>query len=153
MESRYNKFNKVEIFEEGQFVHPKIPVEHKCTTDNKQIFCRVIKAIDICCGARMVFFMVSRIQRRFLINFHLTRKTVIDKLLFGELLTSSPLLNSSKYFMGAKETGLLLRLRWALNLPAGLVQYLALRVPRAWYSMLPIASALVQLLILRGSRA
>jgi len=44
MESRYNKVNKVEIFEERELVHPKIPVEHKCPADNKQIFCKVIKA-------------------------------------------------------------------------------------------------------------
>jgi hypothetical protein len=130
MESSYNKVNKVEIFEERGLVHPKIPVEHRCTTDNKQIFCRVIKAKQgnqYLLQCQMIFFMVSRIQRRrtvlFLINFHLTKKTVIDKLLFGELLTSSPLLNSSKYVMSAKETGLLSRLRWAPNLHAGLVQY------------------------------
>jgi hypothetical protein len=82
MESRYNKVNKVEIFEERELVHPKIPVEHRCMTGNKQIsakLSRLSKAIDICCSANMVFFMVSRIQRRWtvlsLINFHLTRQS------------------------------------------------------------------------------
>jgi len=111
MESRYNKVSKVEFFEEGQLVHPKIPVEHRCTTDNKQIFCKVIKAKQgnrYLLRASMIFFMVSRIQRwtvLSLINFHLTRKTVIDKSLFGELLTFSPLLNSSKYVMVQSKLG------------------------------------------------
>jgi hypothetical protein len=42
MEKRYNKVNKVEVFEEGDLVRLKIPVEDRCTTDNKRIFCRVI---------------------------------------------------------------------------------------------------------------
>jgi hypothetical protein len=43
MEQRYNKANKVEVFEKGDYVRLKIPVEHRCSTDNKRIFCRVIK--------------------------------------------------------------------------------------------------------------
>jgi hypothetical protein len=43
MESRYNKVKKVEVFEEGDLVRLKIPVEDRCTTDNKRIFCRVIE--------------------------------------------------------------------------------------------------------------
>ena len=42
MEKRYNKVNKVEVFEEGDLVRLKIPVEDRCTTDNKRMFCRVI---------------------------------------------------------------------------------------------------------------
>jgi hypothetical protein len=43
MEKRYNKVNNVEVFEEGDLVRLKIPVEDRCTTDNKRIFCRVVK--------------------------------------------------------------------------------------------------------------
>ena len=43
MEKRYNKINNVEVFEEGDLVRLKIPVEDRCTTDNKRIFCRVVK--------------------------------------------------------------------------------------------------------------
>jgi len=43
MEKRYNKVNNVEVFEEGDVVHLKIPVEDRCTTDNKRMFCRVIE--------------------------------------------------------------------------------------------------------------
>jgi hypothetical protein len=42
MEQRYNKVNKVELFEEGDLVRLKIPVEDRCSTDNKRMFCRVI---------------------------------------------------------------------------------------------------------------
>jgi hypothetical protein len=43
MEKRYNKVNKVEVFEEGDLVRLKIPVEDRCSTDNKRIFCRVVE--------------------------------------------------------------------------------------------------------------
>jgi len=43
MEKRYNTVNNVEVFEEGDLVRLKIPVEDRCTTDNKRIFCRVVK--------------------------------------------------------------------------------------------------------------
>jgi hypothetical protein len=43
METRYNKVNKVEVFEKGDLVHLKIPVEDRCSTDNKRIFCRVVE--------------------------------------------------------------------------------------------------------------
>jgi hypothetical protein len=43
MEKRYNKVNKVEVFEEGDLVRLKIPVEDRYSTDNKRIFCRVIE--------------------------------------------------------------------------------------------------------------
>ena len=43
MEKRYNKVNKVEVFETGDLVRLKIPVEDRCSTDNKRIFCRVIE--------------------------------------------------------------------------------------------------------------
>jgi hypothetical protein len=42
MEKRYNKVNKVEVFEKGDLVRLKIPVEDRCSTDNKHMFCRVI---------------------------------------------------------------------------------------------------------------
>ena len=43
MEKRYNKVNKVEVFETGDLVRLKIPVEDRCSTDIMQIFCRVIE--------------------------------------------------------------------------------------------------------------
>jgi len=43
MEKGYNNVNNVEVFEEGDLVRLKIPVEDRCKTDNKRIFCRVVK--------------------------------------------------------------------------------------------------------------
>jgi hypothetical protein len=43
MEKRYNKVNKVEVFEKDNLVRLKIPVEDRCSTDNKRIFCRVVE--------------------------------------------------------------------------------------------------------------
>jgi len=43
MEKRYNQIDNVEVFEEGDLVRLKIPVEDRCTTDIKHIFCRVVK--------------------------------------------------------------------------------------------------------------
>jgi len=43
MEKRYNKVNKVEVFEKGDLVRLKIPVEDRCSTDHKRIFCRVVE--------------------------------------------------------------------------------------------------------------
>jgi hypothetical protein len=43
METRYNKVNKVEVFEHGDLVRLKIAVEDRCSTDNKRIFCRVVE--------------------------------------------------------------------------------------------------------------
>jgi len=42
MEKTYNQVNKVEVVEEGDLVRLKIPVEDRCSTDNKRMFCRVI---------------------------------------------------------------------------------------------------------------
>jgi hypothetical protein len=43
MEKRYNKVNKVEVFETGDLVRLKIPVQDWCSTDYMWIFCRVIE--------------------------------------------------------------------------------------------------------------
>jgi len=42
MEKSYNKVNKVDGYEEGDLVRLKIPVEDRCSTENKRMFCRVI---------------------------------------------------------------------------------------------------------------
>ena len=42
-EKGYNKANKVEEFEEGGLVRLKIPVEDRCSADNKHIFCGVVE--------------------------------------------------------------------------------------------------------------
>jgi len=44
METRYNKVNKVEVFEKGDLVRLKIPVKDRCSRDDKRIFCRVVEA-------------------------------------------------------------------------------------------------------------
>ena len=43
MEKRDSKVNKVEVFEEGDLVRLKIPVDDRCSADNKRIFCRAVE--------------------------------------------------------------------------------------------------------------
>jgi len=43
METRYNKVNKVEVFEKGDLVRLTIPVEDRFSTDIKRIFRRVVE--------------------------------------------------------------------------------------------------------------
>ena len=114
MEKRYNKVNKVEVFEEGDPVRLKIPVEDRCSTDNKRIFCRVVEvkhgnryALQCQYGVLQRFNCAKSMDRLSPTIPHQVpsyKRVAIENLLFGKLHAFSPLLSSSNCVVAVKGT-------------------------------------------------
>ena len=114
MDKRYNKINKVEVFKKGNLVRLKIPVEDRCSTDNKRIFCRVVEvkrgnrySLQCQYGVLQGFNCtksMDHLPEPFPIKFRHTNRVAIENPPLGKLHASSPLLNSSKRIVAVKGT-------------------------------------------------
>ena len=92
----------------------KIPVEDRCLTDSKRIFCRVFEvkhgnrcALQCQYGAFKGFYRIkiwTTILQAFPIKLQCTERVTIENLLFGKLRTFSSLLSSSMCAMVVKGT-------------------------------------------------